>query len=156
MKLKPIFIAIFFICAIFSLANVSAQDSNNLNSSEIQDTDNIETFTLNGENTVNYNEKTKVITENLVSFGDIVRLDDYVTINSSSIKINNISYGVTKSMNLFNLCGYVSGGTGALYVSVYDKNKSVIGTETYNVTKSGNFCVNFFDLNDDVYFYSFS
>lgn len=49
MKLKPIFIAIFFICAIFSLANVSAQDSNNLNSSEIQDTDNIETFTLNGE-----------------------------------------------------------------------------------------------------------
>ena len=56
MKLKPIFIAIFFICAIFSLANVSAQDSNNLNSSEIQDTDNIETFTLNGENTVNYNE----------------------------------------------------------------------------------------------------
>ena len=106
--------------------------------------------------TVNYNEKTKVITENLVSFGDIVRLDDYVTINSSSIKINNISYGVTKSMNLFNLCGYVSGGTGALNVSVYDKNKSVIGTEIYNVTKSGNFCVNFFDLNDDVYFYSFS
>ena len=58
-------------------------------------------------------------------------------------------------MNLFNLCGYVSGGTGALNVSVYDKNKSVIGTEIYNVTKSGNFCVNFFDLNDDVYFYSF-
>lgn len=106
--------------------------------------------------TVNYNDKTKVITENLASFGDIVRLDDYVTINSSSIKINNISYGVTKSMNLFNLCGYVSGGTGALNVSVYDKNKSIIDTETYNVTKSGNFCVNFFDLNDDVYFYSFS
>ncbi|UKI28201.1 MAG: hypothetical protein L6V78_04305 [Clostridium sp.] len=57
-------------------------------------------------------------------------------------------------MNLFNLCGYVSGGTGALNVSVYDKKiKSIIGTETYNVTKSGNFCVNFFDLNDDVYFF---
>ncbi|UKI28200.1 MAG: hypothetical protein L6V78_04300 [Clostridium sp.] len=41
-------------------------------------------------------KRQKVITENLVSFGDIVRLDDYVTINSSSIKINNISYGVTK------------------------------------------------------------
>lgn len=106
--------------------------------------------------TVNYNEKTKAITENIVSFGDIVRLDDYVSINSSSIKINDISYGVTKSINLFNLCGYVSGGTGTLNVSVYDENKNVIGTQEYNVIRNGNFCVNFFDLNDDVYFYSFS
>ena len=39
---------------------------------------------------------------------------------------------------------------------IINKNKRVIGTEIYNVTKSGNFCVNFFDLNDDVYFYNFS
>ena len=106
--------------------------------------------------TVNYNVKTKAITNNIVSFGDIVRLDDNVTINSASIKINDISYGVTKSINLFNLCGYVSGDTGILNVSVYDENKNVIGTERYKVTRNGNFCVNFFDLNDDVYFYSFS
>ena len=40
----------------------------------------------------------------------------------------------------------------------FDKAHEAIAVlaKIYNVTKSGNFCVNFFDLNDDVYFYSFS
>jgi len=105
---------------------------------------------------VNYNEKTKVMPENVSLFGDIIKLDDNVYLKSGNVIINNISYGTTESLNLFNLCGYVKGNLGTLNISLYDKDKNVISTKEYNVSNDGNFCVNFFDLNETVYYYSFN
>lgn len=106
--------------------------------------------------TVDYNEKTKVITDNNVNFGDIIKLDDDVYFKSGNVVFNNVSYGITESLNLFNLCGYVKGNPGMLNVTLYGKDKNIISSQEYNVSKDGNFCVNFFDLNDTVYYYSIS
>lgn len=104
---------------------------------------------------VNYNEKTNIIPDNVADFGDIIKLDDNVYLKSGDVVINNISYGITDSLNLFNICGYVKGNPGILNVSLYDKDKKIISTQEYDVSKDGNFCVNFFDLSASVYYYSF-
>ena len=88
MKFKPIFIAIFFICIIFSLASVNAQNSNNTDfSSDISDTNNIETFTINKENTVNYNEK---------------YINDTLTTNTND-EYNNNPNNMNLSINIENI-----------------------------------------------------
>lgn len=109
------------------------------------------------ELTVNYEEKTKTLSSNTQTFGSIISIKSEDVIKDNNILISDVTYGYTKSLNLYNICGYISGAdSGVLNVSVYNQKKEMLKSEEYSYSREGNFCVNFFDLTDDIYYYSFS
>lgn len=109
------------------------------------------------ELTVNYEEKTKTLSSNTQTFGSIISIKSEDVIKDNNILISDVTYGYTKSLNLYNICGYISGsGSGVLNVAVYNQKKELLKSEEYSYNREGNFCVNFFDLTDDIYYYSFS
>ena len=109
------------------------------------------------ELTVNYEEKTKTLSSNTQTFGSIISIKSVDIIKDNNILISDVTYGYTKSLNLYNICGYISGSdSGVLNVTVYNQKKELLKSEEYSYNREGNFCVNFFDLTDGIYYYSFN
>lgn len=110
------------------------------------------------ELSVNYNEKTRVIADSFSKFGEIKNLtDENVMYKNGSTLISNISYGITKSINLFSLCGYMSDEDKKVFtVKLYDEMKREIASQDYSFDSNKNFCVSFFDLNTEAAYYSFN